>query len=260
MSVRTAPYYREIGTEAATFRLAWEQRLPLLLKGPTGCGKTRFVEAMADRLGRPLVTIACNEDMSAADLLGRHLLLGGETLWVDGPLTRGVRDGAIVYLDEFLEARADTLVVIHSLTDHRRELYLDRRNEVLSAPDGFMLVVSYNPGYQPGFKELKPSTRQRFLAIDFAYPAPEVEAEIVATESGAPVETARRLVKLAGKIRNLTHLGLSEAPSTRLLIGAAKLIAAGLPPREACRVALVNALGDDPEVTETLQDLANLHF
>lgn len=253
-------YYREIGREAEVFRLAWTEHLPLLLKGPTGCGKSRFVEAMAERLGRPLVTIACNEDTTASDLLGRHLILGGDTVWVDGPLTRGVREGAIVYLDEFLEARADTLVVIHSLTDHRRRLFLDRVNEVVQAPDSFMLVVSYNPGYQQGFKELKPSTRQRFLALNFAYPDSEVEAEIVAAETGVKADAARQLVKLAGKIRNLTHLGLSEAPSTRLLVGAARLIATGLAPRMACHVAIVNALTDDPEIATSLQDLADLHF
>ncbi len=258
--LETPTYYREVGREAEVFRLASEQRLPLLLKGPTGCGKSRFVEAMAERLGRPLVTIACNEDTTASDLLGRHLILGGDTVWVDGPLTKGVREGAIVYLDEFLEARADTLVVIHSLTDHRRRLYLDRLNEVIQAPAEFMLVVSYNPGYQQGFKELKPSTRQRFLALNFEYPDSEVEAEIVVAETGVKPEAARQLVKLAGKIRNLTHLGLSEAPSTRLLVGAAKLIATGLPPRMACHVAIVNALSDDPEVTSNLQDLADLHF
>lgn len=253
-------FYREIGREAEVFQLAWNQHLPLLLKGPTGCGKSRFVEAMAERLGRPLITIACNEDTTASDLLGRHLILGGDTVWVDGPLTRGVREGAIVYLDEFLEARADTLVVIHSLTDHRRRLYLDRINEVVTAPGEFMLVVSYNPGYQQGFKELKPSTRQRFLALDFVYPEPDVEAEIVVAESGVKPDAARQLVKFAGKIRNLTHLGLSEAPSTRLLVGAAKLIVTGLSPRLACHVAIVNALSDDPEVTTNLQDLADLHF
>lgn len=253
-------YYREVGHEAAIFELAWKQRLPLLLKGPTGCGKSRFVEAMAEQLGRPLITVACNEDTSASDLLGRHLIIGGDTVWVDGPLTRGVREGAIVYLDEFVEARADTLVVIHSLTDHRRTLYLDRINESLRAPDSFMLVVSYNPGYQHALKELKPSTRQRFLAHCFDYPGPDDEAAIVAAESGVKDDLARRLVKLAHKIRNLNHLGLSEAPSTRLLVGAGKLIAAGLAPRLACRTAVVDALSDDPEVTATLQDLADLHF
>lgn len=253
-------YYREIGSELAIGELAWKQRLPLLLKGPTGCGKTRYVEAMAERLGRPLITIACNEDTTAADLLGRHLILGGDTVWMDGPLTRAVREGAIVYLDEFLEARADTLVVIHALTDHRRRLFLDRLNEELVAPPEFMLIVSYNPGYQQGFKELKPSTRQRFLALDFTYPEPEVEQEIVRAESGVAGDRAKQLVKLAGKIRNLKHLGLSEAPSTRLLVGAAKLMQAGLSPRQACLIAVVNPLTDDPEVATSLQDLANLHF
>jgi nitric oxide reductase NorQ protein len=260
MPTLSTPYYREIDQEISTCEMAWRERLPLLLKGPTGCGKTRFVEHMAARLGRPLITIACNEDTTAADLLGRHLIIGGDTVWSDGPLTRAVREGAIVYLDEFLEARADTLVVIHSLTDHRRSLTLDRRNEELIAPPEFMLIVSYNPGYQLGFKELKPSTRQRFLALDFTYPDPEVEVEIVVAESGLAADRAKQLVKLAGKIRNLKQLGLSEAPSTRLLVGAAKLMQAGMPPRMACRVAVVNALTDDPEIVESLQDLANLHF
>jgi len=260
MPALETPYYREIDHEVGTCELAWRERLPVLLKGPTGCGKTRFVEHMAARLGRPLITIACNEDTTAADLLGRHLIIGGDTLWMDGPLTRAVREGALVYLDEFLEARADTLVVIHALTDHRRRLYLDRLNEELVAPPEFMLIVSYNPGYQQGFKELKPSTRQRFLAIDFTYPEPEVEAEIVIAESGIPADRAKQLVKLAGKIRNLKHLGLSEAPSTRLLVGAATLIQSGMPPRLACKVAIVNALTDDAEILESLQDLANLHF
>ncbi|MNR81100.1 Denitrification regulatory protein NirQ [compost metagenome] len=260
MTVQSAPYYREIDHEVSTAELAWRENLPLLLKGPTGCGKTRFVEHMAARLGRSLITIACNEDTTAADLLGRHLIIGGDTVWMDGPLTRAVREGAIVYLDEFLEARADTLVVIHSLTDHRRRLVLDRLNEELVAPPEFMLIVSYNPGYQQGFKELKPSTRQRFLAIDFTYPEPEVEQEIVVAESGVAADRAKQLVKLAGKIRNLKHLGLSEAPSTRLLVGAAKLMQAGMLPRLACKVAVVNALSDDPEILDSLQDLANLHF
>lgn len=260
MPMQDVPYYREIDHEVGTCELAWRERLPVLLKGPTGCGKTRFVEHMAARLGRPLITIACNEDTTASDLLGRHLILGGDTVWVDGPLTRAVREGALVYLDEFLEARADTLVVIHSLTDHRRRLMLDRLDQELAAPPEFMLVVSYNPGYQQGFKELKPSTRQRFLALDFTYPEAAVEQEIVCAETGVAPDRARQLVKLAGKIRNLKHLGLSEAPSTRLLIGAASLMQAGLAPRLACQVAIVNALTDDPEITQSLQDLANLHF
>lgn len=260
MSAQPTPYYREIDQETAVATMAWREGLPLLLKGPTGCGKTRFVEHLAERLGRPLITIACNEDTTASDLLGRHLILGGDTVWMDGPLTRAVREGAIVYLDEFLEARADTLVVIHALTDHRRRLPLDRLNEELVAPLEFMLIVSFNPGYQQGFKELKPSTRQRFVALDFVYPEPDVEQEIVMAETGVAGDRARQLVKLAGKIRTLKHLGLSEAPSTRLLVGAAKLMQAGLPPRLACRVAVVNALTDDPESAETLQDLANLHF
>lgn len=254
------PYYRVIGSEREVFHHAARSRLPLLLKGPTGSGKSRFVEAMAAELGRRLVTVACNEETSANDLLGRWLVKGGDTVWQDGPVTRAVREGAILYLDEIAEAREDVIVVLHPLSDHRRELYLDRLDQRLSAPAEFMLVVSYNPGYRRGFRELKPSTRQRFVALAFDYPTPAIEAEIVATESGATPSVAKRLVALAGKVRKLGELGLAETVSTRLLVNAALLIARGLPPRAACNVAVVQALTDDVETARAVQDLADLAF
>lgn len=226
-----APYYREVLDEKTQFRWAHEQRLPLLLKGPTGCGKSRFVEAMAHELGLPLVTVACHEDTSATDLLGRFLVRGGDTVWQDGPLTRAVRQGAILYLDEIAEAREDVVVVIHPLTDHRRQVWVDKIDEVVRAPDEFMFVCSYNPGYQRKIKELKPSTRQRFLAVSFDYPQPAIEAEIVEREAQIDAATARRLVDVGGRVRKLEELGLAENVSTRLLVYAAKLIRAGASPR-----------------------------
>lgn len=254
------PWYRAIGGECELFEHAWATRTPLLLKGPTGCGKSRLVEHMAARLGRPLVTVACHDETSAVDLTGRYLLEGGETVWQDGPVTRAVRTGAILYLDEFAEARSDVVVVVHPLADHRRALHLDRHDETLHAPDEFMLVVSFNPGYQRGLKELKPSTRQRFLAISFDYPAPEVECEIVVGETGIDAASARKLVALAGKLREAEALGLAESPSTRLLVNAARLLAAGIPPRAACDHAIVEALTDEPECADGLRDLVALVF
>ena len=221
------PYYQPIGDEVALFESAHRRRLPVLLKGPTGCGKTRFVEYMAWRLQRPLVTVACHDDLTTADLVGRYLIVGNETVWVDGPLTAAVRAGAICYLDEIVEARKDTTVVIHPLADARRILAVDKRGELVAAPADFMLVVSYNPGYQSVLKEIKPSTRQRFVALDFDYPEAAIEAGIVAAEGGVDAETARRLVKLAELTRNLKGAGLDEGASTRLLVHAGKLIAAG---------------------------------
>ncbi|MFW6067472.1 MAG: CbbQ/NirQ/NorQ/GpvN family protein [Myxococcota bacterium] len=255
-----APYYREIGNERALFRHAWEQKLPLLLKGPTGSGKSRFVEAMAHEIGRPLVTVSCHEDTSATDLLGRFLVKGGDTVWQDGPLTRAVREGAVLYLDEIAEAREDVVVVIHPLTDHRREVYVDKIGERLKAPDEFMLVVSFNPGYQRKIKELKPSTRQRFLAMSFGYPAADVEAEILQNETGVEAATAKKLVQVAGKIRQLEELGLTETVSTRLLVYAAKAMRAGVPARQACDIAIAQPLSDDPEVVQSIRDLAALVF
>lgn len=255
-----APYYREIADEKSIFRHAWEQRLPLLLKGPTGSGKSRFVEAMAHELDRPLVTVSCHEDTSATDLLGRYLVKGGDTVWQDGPMTRAVRDGAILYLDEIAEAREDVVVVIHPLTDHRRELYVDKIAERLRAPDGFMLVCSFNPGYQRKIKELKPSTRQRFLALTFGYPSPAVEAEIVQQETGIDATVAKKLVDVAQRIRKLEELGLTETVSTRLLVYAAKTIRAGVAPRQACDVAIAQPLSDDAEIVQSIRDVAALVF
>lgn len=253
-----APYYRPVGNECDLFRFAHAQRLPLLLKGPTGCGKSRFVEAMAASVARPLVTVACNDETSAADLLGRWLVRGGDTVWQDGPVTRAVRTGAILYLDEVAEAREDVIVVLHPLSDHRRELFIDRRDERVVAPSGFMLVASFNPGYRRGPKELKPSTRQRFVAIQFDYPEPAVEAEIVAAESGLDVKTAKRIVAMARKIRSLSELGLAETVSTRLLVAAGRLVVAGLTPREACEAAVVQPLSDDPTTLAAMHDVVSL--
>lgn len=254
----SAPYYRPVGNECDVFRFAQAHHLPLLLKGPTGCGKSRFVEAMAASLGRPLVTVACNDETSAADLLGRWLVRGGDTVWQDGPVTRAVRSGAILYLDEIAEAREDVIVVLHPLSDHRRELYVDRHDETIAAAPGFMLVASFNPGYRRGPKEVKPSTRQRFVALQFDYPEPSVEAEIVARETGADPGLAKRLVAVARKIRSLSELGLAETASTRLVCAAARLASAGLPPRAACQAAIVQPLSDDPATLRAMQDVVDL--
>lgn len=251
-------FYLPVGREEALFEQAWQSRLPLMVKGPTGCGKTRFIEHMAAKLKRELLTVSCNEDTSATDLLGRHLLLGGETRWVDGPVTRAVRRGAILYLDEIAEARADALVVIHSLSDHRRELFLDRTGETLRAPDEFMLIVSYNPGYQRSMRELKPSMRQRFVALGFGYPPEALEAEIVAGESGVEKATAQRLVQIGRKIRHLGELSLMESASTRLLVAAGRLIARGVPPRLACQSAIAEPLSDDPDTLGALRQVVEL--
>lgn len=252
------PFYLATGREVELCEQAHRTCLPLMLKGPTGCGKTRFVEHMAARLGKELVTVACNEDTSATDLLGRHLLVGGDTVWTDGPVTRAVRSGAMLYLDEIAEARPDAIVVIHSLTDHRREVFLDRTGEKLKAPAGFMLVVSYNPGYQRSLREMKPSTRQRFLALAFDYPGEENEVRIVVTESGADEAVARKLVRIGRKIRHLTELSLMESVSTRLLIAAGKLIAAGLPPRLACVTAIAEPLTDEREALAAITQLIEI--
>lgn len=254
------PWYREIRGERATFRAAFQAQLPLLLKGPTGAGKSRLVEHMAAVLQRPLVTVACHDDTSAVDLVGRYLLHGGETAWVDGPVTRAVRSGAILYLDEIAEARSDVIVVIHPLADHRRQLFIERRDEALDAAPGFMLVVSFNPGYQRGLKELKPSTRQRFVSIQLDYPAPDVEREILLQETGVEERDAKRLVALGEKLRTLDSLGLAEAPSTRLLVNTARLLRAGIPPRQACRAGLAEALTDDRALVAAIDDLIALVF
>lgn len=253
-------YYRPVGSEVELFEHAHLNNLPLLLKGPTGCGKSRLVEYMADRLGKRLYTIACHEETTAMDLIGRYLVKGGETIWLDGPVTRAVREGAMVYIDEVAEARPDTIVALHSLTDHRRSLFLERTGEELKAADGFMLVASYNPGYQGMGRELKPSTKQRFIALQFHYPREEVETEIIIHESGVEDAIARKLVKLASRIRNLKELGMLETVSTRLLVHAASLIKNDVGPRAACNVALVQPLSDDPDTIGALSDLVAMNF
>ncbi|WP_138934661.1 CbbQ/NirQ/NorQ/GpvN family protein [Roseovarius arcticus] len=249
------PYYAATGNECALFDAAHEKTLPLLLKGPTGCGKTRFVEHMAARSGRKLYTVACHDDLSAADLIGRYLLRGGETEWVDGPLTRAVREGAICYLDEVVEARKDVIVVLHPLTDTRRTLMIDRTGEELIAPPGFMLIASYNPGYQNVLKRMKPSTRQRFLAVTFDFPDPETEIAVVAQESGLEAGRVAPLVRLGGHIRNLSGMDLEEGVSTRLLIYAATLIAGGMGVDRALEAAVIEPLTDDVDVQIALRDL-----
>ena len=254
------PFYQPVAHETALFQHCWQQKLPLMLKGPTGCGKSRFVEHMAAKLGRPLVTVACHDDTSAADLLGRWLVRGGDTVWQDGPATRAVREGAILYLDEVAEARPDVVVAVHPLTDHRRRLYLERHDEELQANDEFMLVVSFNPGYQKGWKELKPSTRQRFAAISFDYPSPELEASILIGETNCDDKLAKRLVKLVGKLRGLEELGLAEKASTRLLVDAVRLIQSGMQPRIACIAAICEPLSDERDVLEALHEVVALAF
>ena len=254
------PYYQPLRGEVGMFEAAWRNRVPALLKGPTGCGKTRFVEYMAWRLARPLVTVSCHDDLTAADLVGRFLITAGETVWLDGPMARAARLGAILYLDEIVEARKDTTVVIHPLADDRRTLFVEKRGEVLRAPPEFMLVISYNPGYQSVMKELKQSTRQRFVAIDFDYPPAEAEAAIVAREGGIGAADAARLVKLAHMTRNLKGNGLDEGASTRLLVHAAKLIAHGVEPRAACNGAVTLALTDEPEMLAAVHELVSAVF
>jgi nitric oxide reductase NorQ protein len=253
--VTEEPYYRAVGREVELFEAAYNGKLPVMLKGPTGCGKTRFVEHMAWRLGRPLITVACHEDLSSTDLVGRFLLEGEETIWHDGPLTRAVRNGAICYLDEVVEARKDTVVIIHPLTDHRRRLPIEKRGTVVDAPPEFMLVVSYNPGYQSILKDLKQSTRQRFVAMEFDYPNAELETEIVAREGNIDETTARDLVTIGQKVRNLRGHGLEEGVSTRLLIYAAQLIASGINPTHAAEVALSAPITDDRELQRSIREI-----
>ena len=254
--ITEAPYYRPCSGEVALYQHAYAHRLPLILKGPTGCGKTRFVEYMAWKLGRPLVTLACNEDMTAADLVGRWLLDADGTRWHDGPLTLAARHGAICYLDEVVEARKDTTVVLHPLADDRRVLPIERTGEQISAAPGFMLVVSFNPGYQNVLKSLKPSTRQRFIALNFNYPAPEVELRIVAHEAGVDTLTAQKLVGLAQALRRLTEQDLEETVSTRLLVMAGRLVASGIALPTACQAAVIDALTDDAETAAALAEVA----
>ena len=263
------PWYLPLADEIQVFEAAYRARLPVLLKGPTGCGKTRFVEHMAWRLFRdvesprrevetPLITVACHEDLTATDLVGRYLLSGDATVWLDGPLTRAVRSGAICYLDEVVEARKDTTVVIHSLTDHRRVLPIEKTGELLDAHADFLLVISYNPGYQSVQKDLKPSTRQRFVSLEFDYPAVEVEATIIAHESGIDGDLAQQLALIGGKVRNLREHGFEEGVSTRLLVYAAQLAAAGIAPRRACDVAIARAVTDDAEVQQAIANIVDV--
>lgn len=254
----TAPYYHSVGKEIEVFEHAYRNKIALLLKGPTGTGKSRFIEYMAHKLDKKLLTISCHEETSSTDLIGRFIIKGAETIWLDGPLTTAVKEGYIIYLDEIAEARPDVIVAIHSLTDHRRELFIDKLGQTFKAHEDFMLVASFNPGYQRGFKELKPSTRQRFVAMSFNYPDAKIEAEILMNESQVPEDIAKRLVAIGSKIRNLTELGLTETVSTRLLVDAAKLIHTGLPKRLSVRVAVIEPLTDDIQVTEALNDLSDL--
>ncbi|MGO8964896.1 CbbQ/NirQ/NorQ/GpvN family protein [Mycobacterium sp.] len=256
----TRPFYKAMGNEEAVFKAAYRQGLSLLLKGPTGCGKTRFVEAMAHDLGRPLITVACHDDLTTADLVGRYLLRGGETVWVDGPLTRAVREGAICYLDEVVEARQDTTVVLHPLADYRRQLPIERLGVTLDAAPGFGLVVSYNPGYQSVLKDLKDSTRQRMVAIEFGFPAAEVEEGIVEHEAGVDSATAAELVRFGQAIRRLETGGLREVASTRVLIAAARLIAEGLPMCTAAEAAIAGPLTDDAAVNRSLKEMINVYL
>lgn len=258
--VNPLPYYAEQAGECEVFDQAWRAQLPLLIKGPTGCGKTRFVEHMAARLGRPLITVSCHDDLGAADLVGRFLIGQGETVWSDGPLARAVRTGAICYLDEVVEARKDTTVVLHPLADDRRCLPIERTGEQLIAPPGFMLVMSYNPGYQNLLKGMKPSTRQRFVALRFAYPPVAEEERIVANEARVGAELAAQVVKLGQALRRLEQHDLEEVASTRLLIFAARMIGSGMSPRDACLACLAEPLSDDPQTVAALMDVVDVHF
>ncbi len=258
--IQAEPFYQPTGNEVALYEAAYAARLPVMLKGPTGCGKSRFVEHMAWKLGKPLITVACNEDMTASDLVGRYLLDANGTRWLDGPLTLAARYGAICYLDEIVEARQDTTVVIHPLTDHRRTLPLDKKGELVAAHPDFQLVISYNPGYQSLMKELKQSTKQRFTAFDFDYPSAELETEILAKETGLALDMAGKLVKIGHTARNLKGHGLEEGISTRLLVYAATLIKGGIAPREACRMAMVRPITDDADIRDTLDHAIDAVF
>lgn len=251
-------FYKATGSEKEVFKHLSELKIPLLLKGPTGSGKSRYVEHMANELDKKLITVSCHEETSATDLIGRYIIKGAETIWIDGPLSIAVKNGYILYLDEIAEARPDVIVAIHSLTDHRRELFIDKLSETIKAHPDFMMVASFNPGYQRGFKELKPSTRQRFVVLSFDYPEAKLETEILVEETGVDEDIAKKLVAIATKIRNLTELGLTETVSTRLLVDAAKLIQNGLPKRLSVHVAVVEPLSDEPDTLEALKDLCDL--
>lgn len=253
-------FYKKIGPEEDVFHKAYDLGLALLLKGPTGCGKSRFVEHMAEKLNRPLVTVVCNDETSSHDLIGRFLLKGQETVWVDGPVTRAMREGSILYLDEIVEARSDITSILHALGDYRRSLYIDKTNESLKAPKEFMLIASFNPGYQQGLKELKPSLRQRFLTIEFQYPGADLEIEILNKESGLDEKTCAILVKMANKIRKMEDLQLAETVSTRLLVSTARLMVAGLAYRTAVDVGIFQTISDDPQVIKSLWEVLSLYF
>ena len=270
------PYYLPVNDEVELFEAAYKQKIPVIFKGPTGCGKTRFIEYMSYKIGIPLtkvkkqdspnqtnvplVTIACHEDLTASDLVGRYLLEGDKTVWIDGPLTRAVKAGGICYLDEIVEARKDTTVIIHPLTDHRRILPVEKKGELLEAAEGFLLVLSYNPGYQSALKDLKQSTRQRFISVEFDYPSRDAEAEIIKHESGLDIQTSTQLAKLGEKVRNLKEHGLQEGSSTRLLIYAGKLISQGIKPRRACQVAINWAVTDDISIQQSISELISSIF
>ena len=258
--IKDEPYYQAIGEEIEIFEAAYKQGLPILLKGPTGCGKTRFMEYMAWKLKRPLITVSCHDDLTASDLVGRFLISGGETVWVDGPLARSVRSGAICYLDEIVEARKDTTVVIHPLADDRRVLPMEKIGEIIEATKEFCLAISYNPGYQSVMKDLKQSTRQRFVALEFDYPNASVEEEIIIKETGIDTQTARQLVKFAHMTRDLKGSGLDEGASTRLLVHAAKLIHEGIKPVTACQTAIAQAITDDADMIVAMNELSSSLF
>jgi nitric oxide reductase NorQ protein len=258
--IAVEPYYAEVRGEVELFTIAAHSRMPVMLKGPTGCGKTRFVQHMAYKLGRPLITVACHEDLTASDLVGRYLLKGQDTVWLDGPLAAGVKAGAIVYLDEVVEARKDTTVIIHPLSDDRRVLPVEKQGKILRAADDFMLVISYNPGYQSVLKDLKQSTKQRFMAIEFDYPTPDVETAVVEREAAVSRALAGNLVRLGGKVRNLKNHGLEEGVSTRLLIYAGTLIRQGIAPDRACDVAIARPITDDPDMQRSILELVKAIF
>lgn len=253
-------YYEKQSNEIELFKAAASMNLPMLIKGPTGCGKTRFIEYMGEQLNREVYTVVCHDDLSAADLVGRHLIDENGTFWQDGPLTKAVRNGGICYLDEIIEARKDTTVVLHSLADYRRVLPIDRTGELIEAHPNFMLVVSYNPGYQNVLKGMKPSTKQRFISMEFGYPKSEIEKEVIIKESGVARSIASKLVAIASEIRNLSDTDIQEAVSTRLLIYAAKLIVKGFDPYQACMHSIVQSLSDEEDVLEVLEKLISLHF
>lgn len=258
--VDTEPYYEPVSDEVEVFEAAYKNQLPVLLKGPTGCGKTRFMEYMGWKIQRPLITVSCHDDLTASDLVGRYLVTGGETVWVDGPLARSVRSGSICYLDEVVEARKDTTVVIHPLCDDRRVLPIEKLGELIEAPPEFCMAISYNPGYQSVLKDLKQSTRQRFVALEFDYPNTETEQKIIETETGVDATTAKQLVKFAQMTRNLKGSGLDEGASTRLLVHAGKLINTGVSPVTACRSSISQALTDDPDMLSAVNELSSTVF